>query len=202
VLCSGATETVVGSATLRFDDCFKATLTYEFTDGSGRSGTIPLIRLTSNVSCLPGGDNLNIAGPYLLSGNWYRPNTSGQGLIVDVNPGQHFLFATWYTFSANGQQTGGAASQRWYTLQSGDWIEGTTSLDGVGIYTANGGEFDRPTPTTTERVGTASVQFTTCKTLLITYQFSSGDNEGKSGTLSLSRVGPTPAGCEDQNYFP
>jgi hypothetical protein len=193
---------VVGSATLRFDDCSSGALTYNFTDGSGRSGTIPLIRLIANVSCLPGGDNGNLAQDYLLSGNWFESATGGQGLIFDVNPIQNFLFAAWYTFATNGQQVGGPPSQRWYTLQTGDWVAGTTALDGIGIYTANGGEFDRPTPVTAERVGTANIAFSDCNTLSLAYTFTSGDNQGRSGTMHLTRVGPTPADCADQNYSP
>src|SRR5512132_3217125 len=43
--------TTVGTASLRFDSCTSGQLTYTFTDGSGRSGTIPLTRLTKNETC-------------------------------------------------------------------------------------------------------------------------------------------------------
>ena len=45
----------VGSVTLTFADCATATMTYAFSDGSGRSGTIPLVRLTPNVTCSAAG---------------------------------------------------------------------------------------------------------------------------------------------------
>lgn len=40
----------VGTATLSFDSCTSGQLAYAFTDGSVRSGTIPLTRLTQNVT--------------------------------------------------------------------------------------------------------------------------------------------------------
>ena len=41
----------VGTATLSFDTCSSGQLSYTFTDGTGRTGTIPLTRLTQNVTC-------------------------------------------------------------------------------------------------------------------------------------------------------
>ena len=61
----------VGTATLSFDTCTSGQLSYTFTDGTGRTGTIPLIRLTQNVTCstaTPHPTNADFA----LSGNWYR----------------------------------------------------------------------------------------------------------------------------------
>lgn len=41
----------VGTATLSLDSCTSGQLVYNFTDGSGRTSTIPLTRLTPNVTC-------------------------------------------------------------------------------------------------------------------------------------------------------
>jgi len=75
----------VGSATLSFNTCTSGQLTYSFTDGTNRTGTIRLTRLTQNVTC-------SIATPYptngefALSGNWFGGSArSGQGFTVDVN---------------------------------------------------------------------------------------------------------------------
>jgi hypothetical protein len=65
----------VGTATISFYTCSSGQLTYAFTDGSGRSGTIPLTRLLQNVSC-------STMSPYptdsdfALSGNWYSAEMS------------------------------------------------------------------------------------------------------------------------------
>ncbi|MDR3388489.1 MAG: S53 family peptidase [Rudaea sp.] len=185
----------VGQATIQLSDCNTGTLTYSFTDGSGRSGTIPLARLTPNVTCSSAGSNGNAASDYLLSGNWYDPNTSGQGLVFDFSPAISNVFAAWYTFLQNGQQTGGAASQNWFTLQSGQFVDGSTSLDNIAIAETSGGVFNSATPTTSVQVGTANISFQTCNTMTLSYHFTGGENQGLSGTINLARVGPTPAGC-------
>jgi hypothetical protein len=41
----------VGTATLTFATCSSGQLSYSFADGTGRTGTIPLTRLTQNVTC-------------------------------------------------------------------------------------------------------------------------------------------------------
>ncbi|HEX3124350.1 MAG TPA: hypothetical protein VHQ21_13705, partial [Rhodanobacteraceae bacterium] len=184
---------IVGHATLGFADCSTGNLAYTFTDG--RTGTVPLTRLTPNVTCSASGDSGNPAGDYLLSGSWFDPNTSGQGLIFDINPVQPFLFAAWYTYAQNGQALEAGASQRWYTLQSGSFAAGATSLDGIGIYTATGGEFGKATATTAEKVGTAGIVFQGCNALTLSYSFSAGENSGLSGVVHLIRTGPVPAGC-------
>ncbi len=186
---------VVGHATLQFIDCNHGTLAYTFADGSNRTGSMPLLRLTPNVTCSSAGDNGNPPGRYLLSGSWYDAATSGQGLIFDINPIQRYLFAAWYTFAINGQQPGGPTSQRWYTLQSGEFAEDATSLNGIGIYAATGGIFDDPAATKTEKVGTADIVFVSCTALTLSYAFTNQDNLGRTGTIHLTRTGPAPAGC-------
>jgi hypothetical protein len=59
---------------------------------------------TQNVTCSttsPYPTNADFA----LSGNWYDPATSGQGLTVEVNPGSGAFFAPWYTYAPNGAGT-------------------------------------------------------------------------------------------------
>jgi hypothetical protein len=189
------TGSVVGHASLQFTDCNSGTLTYTFADGSNRTGSMPLLRLIPNVTCSSTGDNGNVPGDYLLSGSWYDAATSGQGLIFDVNPIKPYLFAAWYTYAINGQQVGGPTSQRWYTLQSGEYANGATSLSGIGIYTATGGVFDNPAATTTGQVGTADIVFASCNALTLTYVFTNPENLGRTGTIHLTRTGPAPSGC-------
>jgi hypothetical protein len=72
----------VETATLRFDTCTSGQLSYRFADGTGRNGTIPLTRLTQNVTCsttTPYPTNADVA----LSGNGYgSAATSGQGVSL------------------------------------------------------------------------------------------------------------------------
>jgi hypothetical protein len=116
---------------------------YAFTDGSGRAGTIPLLRLTANVTCAAGGDDSSAASSYLLSGNWFNTDSGGQGFIFDFNPVQNNLFAAWYTFAPDGQQIGGPASQRWYVLQAA-YTPGMTSVTNMPIAIGTGRRVRQP----------------------------------------------------------
>ncbi len=192
---STISEQLFGTATISFSDCNHGTLSYDFTDGSGLSGSMPLLRLDPNVTCGTSGDNGTDPENSLLSGNWYNAATGGQGLIFDVSPTVNNLFATWYTFAPNGAAIGGGASQRWFTLQFGQFTSSTTSAT-IPIYTTSGGKFDNAAPITSAQVGTADVSFQSCTALTLTYHFTSGENSGLNGTINLTRVGPTPAGCK------
>ncbi|HEV7490623.1 MAG TPA: hypothetical protein VGO25_07440, partial [Rhodanobacteraceae bacterium] len=184
---------IVGQATLSFSDCTHGTLTYAFTDGSGRNGSVPLTRLGGNVSCTADGSG-QAPPSSLLSGAWYDPATSGQGLLFDINPLQHSLFVAWYTYAINGQMIGGAASQRWYSLQSG-FTPGAGTVGGITIFESTGGVFSNPATVTTTAVGTASVVFHGCTSATLTYSFDAGANNGQSGTIALVRTAPALAGC-------
>jgi hypothetical protein len=185
--------TAVGTGTLAFSDCANGTFTYTFTDGSNRSGTIPLLRLLPNVTCAVGtapGTNADFA----LSGNWLDPATSGQGFVFDVNPNLPFMFGTWYTYSPAGEMAG-AAGQRWYTAQ-GSYTPGTRSMT-LPLFATTGGIFDQisnPEPSTNQ-VGTATITFTSCTLAQVQFNFTGGSSAGRSGTIALSRIGPVPTGC-------
>ncbi len=189
----GATK--VGSATLRFLDCLHGVLTYTFSDGSNRQGSVPLTRLTANTTCGQSGDNGAAASNFALSGSWYDPATSGQGLMFDINPGQNVLAAGWFTYAPNGSTISGGASQRWYTIQTAQFAPGQTIASNVPVFEASGGVFNAPATVTTTQVGTATVTFQSCSAATLTYSFTGGSNQGLSGTIILSRVGAIPAGC-------
>ena len=181
------TTTPVGQVRIVFTDCMHATLEYSFDDG--RVGTIPLSRLLPDVNCSAPQTAL---GAYEHAGAWADSSNSGQGLVIDFNPPTSTLFGAWYTFLPNGGS--GVAGQHWFTLQSG--LSGsTTSYNAIGIYDTTGGRFDMHATTTTAQVGTAKLNFTSCTTGKLDYQFTSGTHAGKSGTLDLSRLTPAPAGC-------
>jgi hypothetical protein len=184
----------VGTATLSFDTCSSGQLLYAFTDGTGRAGSIPLTRLTQNVTC-----STTSAYPtnadFALSGNWFGgAATSGQGFTIEVNPSSGALFAAWYTYMPNGTAAG-AAGQRWYTAQAA-FTPGMRSMP-VTIYETTGGVFDTPTPPgqKTVPVGTGTMAFQSCSAATFSYNFTGGSSSGQSGTINLSRVGPLPPGC-------
>ncbi len=183
----------VGTASLSFDTCTTGSLAYTFTDGSGRTGSIPLSRLTKNVTCDPGTARPTNAD-FALSGNWFDPATSGQGITVEANPVSGALFFAWYTYAPNGAAAG-VAGQRWYT-GLGNFAAGQRSV-AVQLYETTGGIFDTvsvPAPSTVP-VGTGTVAFQGCSGLALTYAFTGGSMSGKSGTQTLQRIGPVPAGC-------
>lgn len=186
-------STTVGTATLRFDSCISGQLDYAFSDGSNRNGSIPLTRLTQNVTC-DAGTARPTNGDFALSGNWFDPTTSGQGITVEVNPVSGALFFAWYTYAPNGEAAG-AAGQRWYTGQS-MYTAGARSI-AYTLYETTGGVFDAPStpPPATVVVGSGTLAFQDCSHVSLTFTFTGGSSAGRSGTLPLVRVGPAPPGC-------
>jgi hypothetical protein len=188
----------VGTATLSFDTCTSGQLQYTFTDGTNRTGTIALTRLTQNVTCSTT-TPYPINADFALSGNWFGgAATSGQGLTVEVNPNSATMFGAWYTYAPNGGGAG-AAGQRWYTLQPTPpttFAPGMRSIP-VTIYQTTGGMFDAPTTPApqTVPVGTGTITFQSCSAAKFDYTFTGGSSNGLSGTIVLIRVGPVPAGC-------
>jgi hypothetical protein len=184
--------TVVGTAIFLADSCDSAFLQYDFTDGSGRTGTIEMQRLTPNVTC-----STTAARPvdadFAHSGNWFAETTSGQGFIFEVNPVAKVFFATWYTYAPDGSSIGGGPSQRWYTAQA-SYTPGARSFP-LTVYETTGGVFANSTPATTVAVGTATLDFASCTAATFTYAFTGGTNAGLSGSMPLTRIGPVPAGC-------
>lgn len=187
------TATAVGTGTLSFTTCTTGTLDYTFTDGSGRSGSIALSRITQNVTCVASGQPPTNPD-FALSGNWYDPATSGQGFLFEMNPLSPVLFVTWYTYAPAGGATD-ASGQRWFTAQAA-YVPGTRTVN-LGLYQTTGGVFDavsNPAPTTAS-VGSATVTFSSCTVATLHFNFTAGSSAGNSGTIALQRVGPVPPGC-------
>jgi hypothetical protein len=182
----------VGDVGLSFSDCTTAQLNYTFTDGSGRSGTVPLTRLTPNVSCALA-SSTSASGDFGLSGNWFDPTKSGQGFVIELNPLAKVLFFAWYTYAVNGQALG-AAGQRWYTGQA-NYVPGGRSIP-LSLYETTGGLFNSIAPApTTGQVGTGKLTFTSCNAATLSFSFIAGSNAGQTGGINLARVGPAPASC-------
>ena len=187
----------VGTATLSFASCTQGTLDYMFSDGSGRSGSIPIARITPNVTCVTQGAAPSDAD-FALSGNWFAPEQAGQGFTVEINPPANFAFVAWYTYSPQGA-TQGVSGQRWYTLQSA-FVPGTRSLP-MTIAETTGGLFDTPTSPgpSIKAVGTATLTFQSCSAATLSFAFTGGSSAGAAGNIALSRVVPTPLppGCSN-----
>lgn len=183
----------IGKVLFAMSDCTHATLRYDFDDSLPRNlRVIPLTRLGGNSRCASAGDNGTAPSNLLLSGSWYDKDTSGQGLMIHVDPDSGLLFAAWYTYAKDGK-----GAQRWFTLQTNQFAPGASAVSNVEILTATDGLFDDPKPVTSQRhLGTADIAFQDCATMTLSYRFDTGENAGEIGTMRLTRLGPAPAGCK------
>ncbi len=188
--------TSVGSAALTFYDCTHTALVYQFNDG--RSGTIPLSRLSNTSACSTAVPAVAQTPPpnyndVLHSGAWYNPATSGQGLLFDIVPSQTTLFAAWYTYAPAAEGATGTATQRWFTLQTNAYTPGNLSLSGVPIYATSGGVFNAIAPVSITQVGTTDIVFISCNAMTLHYVFTDGEFKGLGGTIQTQTIVPIDA---------
>jgi len=117
-----------------------------------------------------------------LDGAWYQPDTSGQGVFLDVLPGDPMLVGMgWFTWRIDGFD-----GQLW--LSALGTVDGArTSMD---LFATSGGKFNDPAPVDTHAVGTAELEFTDCNRATLHYDFLTGH----TGEIPLVRVVPRP-GC-------
>jgi hypothetical protein len=187
---------VVGSVTLSFSDCENGSLTYSFSDGSNRTGAMAITRLLKNVECSPSGNaTVPASRDFAYSGNWFDAVAGGQGFVIELNPLQPYAFVAWFTYApAPTGESSGLADQRWYTAQ-GAYTPGTRSAT-LKLYEVTGGLFNAPSPPVNfVEVGTATLSFADCARASFSYSFTGGSSAGRSRTIDLVRVGPTPKAC-------
>ena len=96
-----------------------------------------------------------------LTGSWFEPATSGQGIEVEVfpnlsAPGTALLQVSWFTYDS---VVGGPERQRWYTLGG---TASTGQPASLTIYQNVGGNFNAPPITAAQAVGTATLSFDSC----------------------------------------
>ena len=183
------TAVAVGTGTLTFFSCESGLFTYSF-DG-GLEGSIPIRNLLPNVEC--GGAEPPPLSDFGLTGAWYDPTTSGQGIVAEVNPVDAQVFVGWYTYSL-GHEGGDASQQRWFSAQ-GAYQVNTNQMD-LTVYSSTGGEFDSSAGiVTTQPVGTATLTFLTCFDATLDYTFTDGELAGLSGTIDLTRLGAALESC-------
>jgi hypothetical protein len=132
---------------------------------------------------MPGVPDLNQHG---LTGSWYEPPTSGQGVEVEifpdmVSPDVGLAQVSWFTYDVT---AGGADHQRWYTA-SGPVNTGPASAT-LTIYQNASGNFDALPVTTATAVGTAVLSFDTCASGRFSYAFA--DGSGRAGSIALTRL--------------
>lgn len=151
-------------------------------------GTPPAMTLLSNTVLINVIDPVPFdANQVGLTGIWYNPATSGQGLQLSVFPdasgaGQGKLFGGWFTFDDVGHQ-------RWVTLQ-GDLSTPHGGTFILGIYSSTDGRFGDSTPAATAPDGSATLTFYDCNNAALTYTY----NDGRTGTFPYLRLG-NATGC-------
>ena len=187
----------VGYADISFSDCTHGLVEYFFVT-TGHGGTIPVTRLTNNLTCSDDGvpQLFPSNSPYWLSGAWYDKAVPGQGLMFDIDPYAAFMFGGWFTFSNDQHRSDSSNNQRWYSLQLAQAPQPHAALTDIPIYTTSGGKFTVGGGVTTTQVGTASLTASDCNNLRLDYTFTSGENSGATGTVDLVRPGPTPSSCD------
>jgi len=115
------------------------------------------------------------------SGAWFNPDTSGQGVLIDVEPGEQFMFVSWFTYTDAASDN--PFEQRWLTAQ-GNYSGNTAVLD---LYETLGGKFDDPQAVTTTKIGEVTLSFSDCSHGQATYSF---DEEDLQGDFPLERAIP------------
>jgi len=115
-------------------------------------------------------------------GGWYEPATNGQGFSIEVVPESNQLVAYWFTYPEDG------GAREWYVAQ-GDISGNTASLV---IYQTANGVFDRPSEVELSAVGTANLEYDSCRTASFDYFI---DSIATGGEIALQRLG-TAGWCE------
>lgn len=128
-----------------------------------------------------------------LSGTWYDPATTGQGMLFEYAPASGDLFGAWFTYADAAVE--GAAGLRWYTL--GGRIEAEATTLTLDIYRNQGGQFDVLPVTTSDIVGSAQLTLQHCDQLTLSYAFTGGELTGLSGSIPMRRLTPNAFSCID-----
>lgn len=121
-----------------------------------------------------------------LSGGWFNPATPGQGIYLEVLPETGKMVMAWFAYDTELPQDQldvvlGDAGHRWFVADDfydGNVFEGSIFLTQNGIFDAN----DAVSVTA---VGTVRVEFESCSSALVIYEFT---GTGISGSFPMSRL--------------
>lgn len=203
----------VGSAELSLHGCNQLVVSYQFSSGelAGFDGTMSLLRLTPNTSdcndvdatilaAQPAHPDLRTGIDRRHGGAWYRPATSGQGVLFDIRPPSAdgvdpgVIVGGWFTYDVEGANDDDS-SQHWFLLQ-GDLAEAVGGSTTATIYRASGGRFDQRPTSNVQVVGSVQITFSGCETARLNYRFDdsevAGSFAGRVGEISLIRLLPCP----------
>ena len=126
-----------------------------------------------------------------VSGAWFNQATAGQGWLLDVIEKEVGLdlFVAWFTYDINppaADENDGFASRqhRWFTAFGS--VTGDTAV--LDIFLNSGGVFNDTRETTTESVGTMTIQFSNCTNAQLAFDFN--DSDDHDGIVDVSRLSP------------
>jgi len=131
-----------------------------------------------------------------ISGGWFNPETSGQGLYFEVLPSTDTMIMAWFVHDSQLPDVGvpsnvGDAGNRWLTA-SGTYQDNQFVADVLKI---SGGLFDNPTPVSAIVVGEVMITFNNCSTAVMSYTL---DDSELTNTINIQRVsGVNVDFCED-----
>jgi hypothetical protein len=159
---------------------------YAFLLNGCDTGKRAFARRTFSISIGPSAPNIDQQG---MTGSWYQPATSGQGIEVEVfpdhvAPGTGFLQGGWFTF--DDAASGSADHNRWYTF--GGNVRAGDSAAVLHLYQNVGGNFNALPVTTSLQVGDVGLSFGDCMTAQLNYTFT--DGSGRNGVVPLTRLTP------------
>lgn len=122
-----------------------------------------------------------------LTGSWFNPASTGQGLLLQLLNGD-VLFGAWHTFAPEG---GNAVSkQQWFTVTGK--VTNERGRITVPIYRNANGRFDTDGITPAEAVGSAELVFTDCDHLEFWYRIGQ-----EAGVFPLQRLTPRTQACDN-----
>jgi hypothetical protein len=129
-----------------------------------------------------------------LTGSWYNPAASGQGIEIEVYQdaialGIGYLQASWATFAI-----GWEIGQRWYTF-SGPVYPGQEPW-GFNAFQNTGGNFNAPPATQGANIGGVSLTVLDCTTAVMQWHLMLDGDGLFGGTIPLVRATPNVT-CSD-----
>ncbi len=123
-----------------------------------------------------------------LNGAWYNPETSGQGILIEVLPDSNKAFLAWFTYDTttpddNLPSTIGATDHRWLTgLGEINMQEKSITFN---VKVASGGLFDNNQPVTNTETGSVTINFPSCAAATVNYSLV---DDTISGSFPMIRI--------------
>jgi len=141
-------------------------------------------------SLFAGTEHSPVAINFGLGGSWYSPDSTGQGFVFDVVPGDgertSQLVVYWFTYA---QSDDGPGAQRWF-LADGEYLPGDDVV-ALEIHEYTGGQFDQPGEVQQRVVGSAKLTFSSCASARLDYEMDfDGTEPPTSGQIDLERLTP------------